>query len=71
MTRIRKGLLCATGLIVILATGCGGFTGSHTVSPATFLLPGLGQAPAPSSSTNHVFTSQVDRDRTEIASRLN
>lgn len=29
---------------VLLATGCGGFTASPSVSPASFLLPGLGQA---------------------------
>jgi hypothetical protein len=27
--------------LVALMTGCGGVQGSHSVSPATFLLPGL------------------------------
>lgn len=30
-----------TGLGVLLVTGCGGFSGSHSVSPASFFLPGL------------------------------
>jgi len=32
-------MLCC---IALLGAGCGGFSGSHSVSPATFLLPGLG-----------------------------
>ncbi|GEM_PF-593427 len=27
--------------IILLVTGCGGFSGSHSVSPASFFLPGL------------------------------
>lgn len=41
--------------MALVATGCGGFSGSHSVSPASFLLPGLlkneppppAEAPAP------------------------
>ena len=32
---------------VLLGAGCGGFSGSRSVSPASFLLPGLMQAPTP------------------------
>jgi hypothetical protein len=37
---------------MLVVTGCGGFTASPSISPATFFLPGLGQntaAPSPSS----------------------
>jgi len=27
--------------IILSVTGCGGFSGSHSVSPATFFLPGI------------------------------
>ncbi len=42
-----------------LFSGCGGFSGSHSVSPATILLPGLLKAdpaprPAPGAQTNGV-----------------
>jgi hypothetical protein len=30
-------------LLLLLVAGCGGISASHSVSPATFLLPGLGQ----------------------------
>jgi len=36
--------------ILLVATGCGGFSGSHSVSPASFLLPGLMQADPPQES---------------------
>jgi hypothetical protein len=35
--------LMLAGSLAWLTTGCGGFSGSHSISPATFLLPGLGQ----------------------------
>jgi hypothetical protein len=31
----------ALGIVAALATGCGGISGSHSVSPASFFLPGL------------------------------
>ena len=34
----RGAILAAIGLI---ATGCGGISGSHSISPASFFLPGL------------------------------
>jgi len=51
-----KGFLCsrllaATGALGLsaLSSGCGGFSGSHSVSPASILLPGLLRVdPAPS-----------------------
>jgi len=48
-----------TGATLLLCSGCGGFRGSHSVSPATFLLPGLGstapaQAPVAPCETNGV-----------------
>jgi hypothetical protein len=47
--------LLAGAWVALMATGCGGFSGSHSVSPASFLLPGLlkneppppAEAPAP------------------------
>lgn len=33
--------------LVLLTAGCGGFSGSHSVSPASFLLPGLLKADPP------------------------
>jgi hypothetical protein len=35
----------------VLVTGCGGITASKSISPASFFIPGLGEArPAPASS---------------------
>jgi hypothetical protein len=35
-------------ITLIVCSGCGGITASHSVSPATFLLPGFGSvAPEP------------------------
>lgn len=41
--------LLAGAWLALLGMGCGGFSGSHSVSPATFLLPGLikNQPPPP------------------------
>jgi hypothetical protein len=54
------GFLLAAGS---LATGCGGISGSHSVSPATFLLPGLLKAepprPLPGAQTNWVAVAGV------------
>jgi hypothetical protein len=41
-------------VVLLCLTGCGGFTASKSISPASFLLPGLLQAdppPAPPDST--------------------
>lgn len=38
----KRCLACSfAGTLVALLTGCGGVTASKSVSPATFLLPGL------------------------------
>ena len=40
--------LAALALPLLAGAGCGGFSASHSISPATFLLPGLVQSqPAP------------------------
>jgi hypothetical protein len=36
-------LLALPAAILLLVTGCGGFSGSKSVSPASFFLPGLMQ----------------------------
>ena len=52
------------GLAVLATVGCGGLNGSYTVSPASFLLPGLGKAtpkaPVTESSTNTFVALQAD-----------
>lgn len=40
----RNVLLAFAAAIAIFGSGCGGLGASGSVSPATFLLPGLGQA---------------------------
>jgi hypothetical protein len=45
---------------VFAGIGCGGLNGSYNVSPATFLLPGLGQAtPASTNAPSHTVTVAV------------
>ncbi len=34
-------------LLLLLVTGCGGFTASKSFSPASFLLPGVQNTPPP------------------------
>ncbi len=46
------------GLFLFAALGCGGINGSHSISPASFFLPGLGQVKPPA-STNSVHTLAV------------
>jgi hypothetical protein len=50
MQYCRKTMRVAMiALLLGLGAGCGGFSGSHSVSPASFFLPGLIKAaPAPS-----------------------
>jgi hypothetical protein len=46
-------------LALLLVTGCSGINASGSVSPATFLLPGLGQAqPEPVQPTDPVPASE-------------
>jgi len=40
------------GLLVFGGIGCGGLNASHTITPASFFLPGLGQVSPPSGGTN-------------------
>jgi hypothetical protein len=47
---LRSGAILILLAPALLASGCGGFAASKSVSPATFLLPGFGQAdPQPTS----------------------
>lgn len=42
----RPYLFCAAGVLVAaVLSGCGGVNASHSVSPASMLIPGLIQAP--------------------------
>lgn len=42
---MKRYRVCALGVILagtaLMGTGCGGVQGSHSVSPASFFLPGL------------------------------
>jgi hypothetical protein len=44
--------LTLAALAVIASVGCGGLNGSYNVSPASFLIPGLGQVTPAAGSTN-------------------
>ncbi|MGA1236134.1 MAG: hypothetical protein ACO34E_04645 [Limisphaerales bacterium] len=45
MLSLRPIVRCLLAVMVLLlVSGCGGVSGSHSVSPSTFLLPGFGQA---------------------------
>jgi hypothetical protein len=50
----------------MLAAGCGGVSATHSVSPATFLLPGLlkaaPQQPAPGASSNTLAAVFIPAD---------
>jgi hypothetical protein len=39
-----------TGVVLAAAVGCGGINGSHTITPASFFLPGLGAVTTPSTN---------------------
>lgn len=41
---MRVGMLAA---LLVAGVGCGGFNGAHSISPASFLLPGLLKADPP------------------------
>jgi hypothetical protein len=43
--------LALAALLVALGAGCSGINASHSISPATFLLPGLGKAETEPSQT--------------------
>lgn len=37
----NSGLLMSLSLLALIGSGCGGINATKTISPATFLLPGL------------------------------
>jgi len=52
--------------VLVIGTGCGGFSGSQTVSPLMFLLPGLAQTkpglpppPVPSQTQTNQTVAQA------------
>ncbi|HUS34745.1 MAG TPA: hypothetical protein VM680_05270 [Verrucomicrobiae bacterium] len=52
--------LAVTATTMFVAVGCGGLNGSYNISPATFLLPGIGQVtPASTNAPNHTVTVAV------------
>lgn len=63
MAYLRQGKLWAiiALLPVLLAlSGCGGFSGSHGVSPASFFLPGIVQTqPEDDSKTSVVHMTEI------------
>jgi hypothetical protein len=51
-------ILAAMGLL-LLGSGCGGITGKYSVSPASFLIPGLMKNDKPAMGpTNTVYMAQ-------------
>ena len=61
----RLGSLALLTSTVFLAAGCGGFSGSHSVSPASMLIPGLVQAPDVESADGvKVPSEKVDAKQT-------
>jgi len=47
---LSKWLVLAAAVVLgLIGSGCGGLQGSHSVSPATFFMPGLSGQPAPTS----------------------
>lgn len=51
--------LATIPVILLLATGCSGFQGSHSVSPASFLLPGLMKADPPQAPPTDTLQESV------------
>ncbi len=57
----KTAAVCAGIVAAATLTGCGGFSGSHSVSPATFLIPGLvGQTDAADPSAPSVPVAPPD-----------
>jgi hypothetical protein len=46
------------GMAVVCLSGCGGFSASHTISPASFFLPGVKWVP-PQPATNPLAGSET------------
>jgi hypothetical protein len=51
--------------LLVLAAGCGGITATKSISPATFLLPGLLQADPPADHPDRELPK--DADATQMA----
>jgi hypothetical protein len=52
--------LAVTVAAICAAVGCGGLNGSYNVTPASFFLPGLGQAtPVSTNAPGHTVTVAV------------
>lgn len=62
----RLGSLALLVSIVFLAGGCGGFSGSHSVSPASLFLPGLVQTPGMESTNGMGLSSEKDLVETNL-----
>ncbi|MCL5096231.1 MAG: hypothetical protein M1608_01585, partial [Candidatus Omnitrophica bacterium] len=45
MKKSSRRVLLAIGAVLLLGSGCGGFSGAHTISPASFFLPGARLVP--------------------------
>ena len=50
--------LAGCGGLVLLSAGCSGINASKSVSPATFLLPGLLQADPPTAHPDRISPTQ-------------
>jgi hypothetical protein len=50
--------LVAVAGLLLLAAGCGGFTASKSISPASFLLPGLLKADPPPGHFEQILPAQ-------------
>lgn len=52
--------LSLTAAVMFVAVGCGGINGSYNISPATLLLPGIGQVtPVSTNAPNDTVTVAV------------
>jgi hypothetical protein len=50
--------VAVTGLVLATGVGCGGINGSHTITPASFFLPGLGHvAPVSTNGPSQSFAA--------------
>jgi hypothetical protein len=52
---LRLGLVSA---MLLMVAGCGGIRASKSISPATFLLPGLLEADPPPVDPNHYLPAE-------------
>ena len=55
-------------LVALAGAGCGGIRASHTVSPASFFLPGLLKAGPPSTNSLPFLPVMQAENSTQIAS---